>query len=262
MRLAMLLILGSLLLTAGWLAWSSPQGFATQNRDRIAWPSSRAFPAGTDELGRDRAVRMAFALLLSLGGASLASVLAGSLSVGLGLLAGMGPAWLRACLLYAGDLFLTLPSLFLLMLVRSALPLNLAPLPSGVLTFLLLALLGAPAFLRMNEKKTSFMLKADWVLQAHAAGLRRAQLGRQVLPHLRHLFWTQFLLFVPACLIAEANLGTLGFGLTEPLPSLGTFLASLQSDALLGSSWLTYLPVAVIIMVLICLELLVFGEQR
>ena len=163
--------------------------------------------------------------------------------------------------MYAGDLFLTLPWLFLLMLVRAALPLNLPPIRSELVTFLLLAFLGAPVFLRLNHEKTAGLLQADWMLQAKAAGLKPAQVVRQLWPHLRPLLWTQFLLYVPACVIAEANLGTMGLGLSEPLPSLGTFLANLQSEALLGSSSLVFLPVAVLVLALVALELLIFGAE-
>ena len=261
MRLAMFLLLGCLLSMAAWILCSSRHGYADQSRDQIAAPASRTFFAGTDELGRDRAVRLSLALLIGLAGACLASAVASSLAVSLGVFAAFGPGWARWSLLYAGDLFLTLPWLFLLMLVRSALPLSLPPVQSGAITILLLALVGAPAFLRVNHARAATLVRADWLVQAHAAGLRRPQIAGQLLPHLRPLLWTQFLLYIPACLIAEANLGTLGLGLGEPLPSLGNFLANLQGAALLGTSRLVYLPVAVLVGALVALELSLFGAE-
>ena len=123
----------------------------------------------------------------------------------------------------------------------------------------MLGLLGAPAFLRVHHARASALRRADWWLQARAAGLRPAQLLRQVLPHLRPLLLTQFVLYIPACIIAEANLGTLGLGVSEPLASWGSMLQSLQGAVFLGSSRLIYLPIALLIVVLILLELLVFN---
>src|SRR5471030_2816486 len=77
-----------------------------------------------------------------------ASAIAGSLAVGAGLGAAFAPTWLGRIILYFSDVALTLPWLFLLLMVRSALPLNLAPIHSATLTFLLLGLLGWPAFVR------------------------------------------------------------------------------------------------------------------
>ncbi len=256
------MLVGLFVLCAGGFVLCSPHGFAAQDRLAISAPATRTYLAGTDELGRDRAVRIAFALLLGMGGACVASLLSSGLSVALGALATFGPRWLRRSLLFAGDLFLTLPWLFLLMLVRSSLPLNLPPAQSGGVTFLLLALLGAPAYLRVQHERTTVLAQADWLLQAHAAGLRTAQLARHVLPHLRPLLWTQFLLYVPACLIAEANLGTLGLGLGEPLPSMGNFVATLQSAALVSNSHLIYLPLAVLVLVLMLMELAIFGVKE
>ena len=261
MRLAALCLLCLLMLLAAGNVGRAPARYLSQDREQIAAPSSKTHVAGTDELGRDRAARVSLALLLSLGGACCASAIASVVALSLGGFSAFCPRWVSQSLIYLGDLFLTLPWLFLLMTVRAALPLNLAPVPSEIVTFLLLALLGAPVFLRLNHEKTAGLVKADWMLQARASGLRHAQIARQLWPHLRPLLWTQFLLYVPACVIAEANLGTMGLGLSEPLPSLGTFLANLQSEALLGTSTLVFLPVAVLVLALIALELTIFGAE-
>lgn len=261
MRIASIAILGLLLVCAVGLLVRSPQGYAYQDRNAIAAPATRAHLAGTDELGRDSAVRISLALLLGLAGASCASAIASTLAIGFGALAAAGPSWVCRLLLYGADLFLILPWIFLLMLVRSALPLTLAPLRSGCVTFLLLAVLGAPSFLRLNYEKFSALLRADWLLQARASGLRPHQIGRQILPHLCPLAITQFLLYIPACLVAEANLGQLGLGLGEPLPSWGNLIASLQSASMINTSHLIYLPVLILVFVLAALELSIHGVK-
>ncbi len=261
MRLAMLAVLGLLLAVAAGILLRSPHGYADQDRDAIASSATKSHPAGTDELGRDRASRISLALLLGLAGASCASAVSGALALGLGAWAASAPAWLSRLVLYGADLFVTLPWIFLLMLVRSALPLTLPPMQSGSVTFLLLAVLGAPAFLRLNFEKIKTLLRADWLLQARASGLRSRQIGRQLLPHLRPLVLTQFLLYIPACLVAEANLGQLGLGLGEPLPSWGNLIASLQSASMTTSSRLIYLPVAILVLVLTALELTLYGVE-
>ena len=110
MRIAMLTVLGLLLAAATIIVLRSPQGYAEQDR------------------GRDRAVRISMALILGLVGACCASALSGALALGLGAWAASAPAWLSRLVLYCADLFVTLPWIFLLMLVRSALPLTLPPL--------------------------------------------------------------------------------------------------------------------------------------
>jgi peptide/nickel transport system permease protein len=262
MRLAAFTFLLFLICFATWSVATSPRRYAAQDRSSITAAPSRQHPAGTDELGRDRGSRIAMALILSLGGACAASVLASAGALALGVLCAFGPGWMSTLLLYLGDAFLTLPWLFLCMLVRSSLPLELAPFHSGLVTFALLGVLGAPAFLRLNHTRTAGLARADWLLHAYAAGLKPSQIGAQLWPHLRPMLWTQFLLYVPACLIAEANLGTMGLGLSQPLPSLGNFLADLQTTILLSNSHLIYLPVVILVAALVALEMTIFGVEQ
>ena len=262
MRLVAVTLLTLLLVLSGLTLWRSPWGYAAQDRTQTTGDPSRNHPAGTDDLGRDRAVRIADAMLLGVAGSVAASALASGLAVALGAAAAFAAPWIGRALLYLGDLFLTLPWIFLLMMVRSTLPLTLAPLRSAGITFLLLGLLGVPAFLRIHYTRIFSLRRSEWLLQARAAGLRPGQLPRQLLPHLRPLLLTQFLLYIPACIMAEANLGTLGLGISEPLSSWGSMLQSMQSAMLFNNSRLLYLPSALLVLVLFLLELLVFKPEE
>ena len=261
MRLAASLVLFVIAAAACVTLWRSPWTYAAQDRSQIFSNSMPGHPAGTDELGRDRSVRTAMALLLDSAGAGAASTLASALSVGLGIVAAFAAPWVGWVLLYLADLFLTLPWIFLLMMVRSALPLTMAPLRSAMVTFLLLGLLGGPAFLRVHFARLSRLRRAEWRLQGRAMGLKPWQEVRQLLPHLRPMLLVQFLLYLPACIMAEANLGTLGLGVAEPLSSCVSLLQCLQNSFFLGSSSLVYLPIFFLVIVLMALELLISDRE-
>jgi peptide/nickel transport system permease protein len=253
-----LTILLALVVLSALVLLRSDIGYAVQDRDYISSASSSRHWIGTDELGRDRLVRVAAALLLGLTGAVAASALATVIAVGVGVTAAFVHPVLGKVLMYIGDVFLTLPWLFLLMMVRSTMPLTIAPLRSAAITFLLLAVLGWPAYARVTYVGAVGIRKSAWVLQSRAAGLRTSQIAfRHVLPHLKPLLLSQFLIGVPACLIAEANLGTLGLGVSEPLPSWGSMLLALGNSAALANSHWVYLPVVLLVLVLYLLEMLI-----
>ncbi len=146
--------------------------YARQDRDSLLASSSGQHPAGTDALGRDRMVRVSIALLLSLAGAVIASALTTAAAAGVGALAAFGPTTVGWSVMLICDVFLALPWMFLLMIVRSALPLSVAPASSAAITFLVLATLGWPACARAVYKGALNLTGADWMLQARASGFR------------------------------------------------------------------------------------------
>jgi ABC-type dipeptide/oligopeptide/nickel transport system permease subunit len=248
-------ILILLLLCAGLTVWLAPYNYAVQDRDETMAPASAQHWAGTDELGRDRMVRVAAALLIGLTGATLAAAMTTLIAACFGLLAAFSPAWVASILMFLSDAFLALPWLFLLMMARSLLPLTASPLQTAVATFLVLAALGWPACARAIYRGAAALRSAEWMIQGHASGLRTRQIIRMhLVPHLRALLLPQFLICVPAFLVAEANLGALGLGIGEPMPSWGAMLMELDNSALLARSAWVYLPIVLLVAVLVILE--------
>jgi ABC-type dipeptide/oligopeptide/nickel transport system permease subunit len=255
MKRASALLLLMLIVAAALIVLLGRWDYKTQDRDAVQVPSSAQHWAGTDELGRDRAVRVAGALLIGLAGATAAAALTTLIAAGFGLLAAFSPRAIAAILMFVSDVFLTLPWLFLLMMARSLLPLTASPPETAILTFLVLAVLGWPACARAVFHGARNLRAAEWMIYGQACGLRRQQLiSLHLVPHLRPLLLPQFLICVPAFIVAEANLGALGLGVGEPLPSWGAMLLELDNSALLLQSHWVYLPIALLVVVLLILE--------
>jgi ABC-type dipeptide/oligopeptide/nickel transport system permease subunit len=248
----MLLVL--VVAAAATLRWGR-YDFAMQDREAVMAAASAHHFTGTDELGRDRTVRVAAALLIGLSGAATAAAITTAIAALLGFVAAFSTKPVASVLLFAGDVFLSLPWLFLLMMARSMLPLTASPMETAVTTFAVLAALGWPACARAIYRGVLSLRSAEWMIYGHACGLKTRQLVRlHVMPHLRSLLLPQFLICVPAFLVAEANLGALGLGVGEPLPSWGSMLLELDNSALLQRSAWVYLPIALLVVVLMLLE--------
>jgi len=127
------------------------------------------------------------------------------------------------------DLFLSLPWLFLLITARALMPLNVSPLISVLVTFLLLGLLGGP-LRRACCVPRGIAPFGDFVRQARAAGIPGQRLfWIHVMPNLKPVLYAQFWISIPVFILSEANLGILGLGVAEPMPSWGSLLKELRA---------------------------------
>lgn len=236
--------------------------YARQFRDEPGAAPSRQHLLGTDDLGRDRFARVLYGTRVSLLLAPAAALLSSLLAVLIGGAAGFVGGWLERIIMAATDLFLSLPWLFLLITVRALLPLNVSPITSVAITFALLGCLGWAAAARVICADARSLAHSDFILLARASGSSGFRLlWRQVVPNLRPIVFAQFWISIPVFILAEANLGVLGLGVAEPLPSWGSLLRELQSySAITGQPW-QFVPLILFVVVVSCFHLVLLEQE-
>ena len=256
---AVLLLVAAMSLAANWVA---PAGYAKQYREAAGAPPSHEHWLGTDEIGRDRFARVLYGTRISLLLAPAAALISTLMAALVGGLAGyLGGRWARAAMTVT-DLFLSLPWLFLLITVRAMLPLNVSPFISVLVTFWILGLLGWTSAARVLCTTAGSLRDSEFVTQARAAGISRTRLfWIQVLPNLKPVLYAQFWISIPVFIIAEANLGALGLGVSEPLPSLGSLLREIQSIVTLRPEPWRFLPIFVLIIVVSSFQVLLSKQE-
>jgi len=243
-------------------SWFAPSDYATQFREAPNAAPSRQHLLGTDEIGRDRFSRTLYGTRISLLLAPTAALLSTLMAALIGGVAGyLGGTWERIAMGIT-DLFLSLPWLFLLITVRALLPLNASPLTSVVVTFLMLGLLGWAASARVLCAGAGSLRNSGLLLQARALGLHGIRLfAVQVIPNLRPILLAQFLISIPVFILSEANLGILGLGVAEPLPSWGSLLKELEGLTSLGDQPWKLAPLGLLILVVTSFQMILSREE-
>jgi peptide/nickel transport system permease protein len=210
-----------------------------QFRDSTDAAPSRKFPLGTDALGRDRFARLIYGTRVSLLLAPSAAFLSCVAAALLGGLAGLAGGFTERAILAAADLFVSLPWLFLLLIARACLPLNVSPIVSIAITFALLGLLGWAAPARVIRAAVRDLRDSDFVMFARANGCSPWRLLRvHVIPNVMPVLRAQFWIAIPVYILAETTLGMLGLGVSEPLPSWGGLLRELEGGDAASRLWL------------------------
>jgi len=213
---------------------------------------AQIFLIGSDAFGRDQFSRLLYGGQISLFAGLLATVISLSLGISIGVTAGYYGGWADEVLMRGAEVFLALPWLYLLFAVRAFLPLHISP---NHVFLLLIAVIGVVGWARPARLIRGVTLSArerEYVLAARGFGASDVYiLRRHILPQVCGVAITQAAVLVPRYILAEVVLSFLGLGVTEPAPSWGNMLASLQQLSVLASYRWMFLPALALIPVFI-----------
>jgi peptide/nickel transport system permease protein len=135
--------------------------------------------------------------------------------------------------------------------------LDVAPVLSLTITFLLLGALGWAGPARIVRVAVVAMRRSEFMLQARASGSSGLRIVLiHLLPNLRPVLVTQFLISIPLFILSEANLGLLGLGVAEPVPSWGNLLRDLERfSEVKANPWLLA-PAGLLVAVVVCFQII------
>lgn len=218
---------------------------------------------GADELGRDVLTRLAYGGRISLTVSFL--TLAIALTVGLlaGALAGYYGGWVDTILMRLVDVFISIPGLFVLILVSTSINNN--KLITGtdfyrnngwlVLPFVI-AVLSWTGISRLIRGEFLSLKERDYVEAARVLGSNdRRIIFRHILPNVLPIIIVWATLAIPGLILTEAALSYLSFGVQIPTPSWGNMLTN-STQYFSRSPGLVVLPGALIFVTTMAVNLM------
>ena len=224
----LLLIAGAIILPA----ISNYEEGATHILDKYQAPSLE-HPMGTDGLGRDILMRAMYGGRFSLLIGLLAMALAIGLGTLVGALAGYYGGWLDNILMRVADIMLTLPTLFVAILLTQLLRAGVVPfLGAGIAPIILVvALTSWMGVARLVRASFLSLREKEYIEAARSQGVaNRRLIVRHILPNALSPIIVAATLRVGAAIITESGLSFLGFGVQPPTPTWGNMLQHAQSE--------------------------------
>jgi peptide/nickel transport system permease protein len=201
---------------------------------------------GTDGLGRDELARLLAGGRITLSVGAIAAIVAMVIGTIYGALSGYYGGWLDMLLMRVVDVFLSIPTLFLLLFLA-------AMFHGSLLTLMLV--IGVTSWLgpaRLVRGEVLTLKERVYVEAARSIGAEdRRIIFRHVVPNASGTIITTTTFMVASAMLAETALSYLGIGVRAPTPSWGNLLSSAQSDIFAGAWWLI-LPPGLAILLTVC----------
>ncbi|MFY1659142.1 ABC transporter permease [Micromonospora sp. WMMD1274] len=215
--------------------WPLDQSAVDLSRTRLA-PSPEHL-AGTDDLGRDVAVRSLYGLRVSLLVGAVAALVAAVIGGLVGAVAGSVGGWVDRALMRVVDTVAALPHLLLGIFIVAMLRPSLGAVIASI------ALTHWLSTARIVRSELLSLRNRPFVDAAISGGAGRVRvLTRHLLPHVLPRLALATTLMVPHAVWHETALSFLGLGLPPHLASIGNMINDGQRALLTGAWWASIVP--------------------
>lgn len=210
---------------------------------------------GTDQLGRDYLSRLIYGTRVSLGVGVGVVLVAGTIGITLGLLAGYFGGWVDMVISFVITTRLSLP---IVLVALAAVALGGASLRTLIIV---LGLLLWDQFALVARAATQSMRNREFIKGLRAVGASHTRiLFLEILPNMQSAIIVVITLEVANVILLEAALSFLGLGVRPPTPSWGLMISE-GRDSILFDPWLIALPGAALCLLVLAVNLLGDGVR-
>lgn len=199
-------------------------------------PPTATHPFGTDSLGRDMFSRVLVGARIAVWTMTLSTVIAASVGILLGLVAGYAGGWLGELLSRAVEIAQAFPGILLALVIVARLG------PSLENAVIALGIISIPGFFRLTRSLTLSTRNLLYVQAAHSVGAGNFRiLFRHILPNLTSSLVITATMRAGMLLLASGGLSFIGLGAQPPMPEWGALLLS-GRNYLDSAPWLAICP--------------------
>jgi peptide/nickel transport system permease protein len=205
------------------------------------------FLLGTDEQGRDVFSAILYGLRISLIVGVLGMLLAGTIGIALGLIAGYVGGAVDAVIMRIADVQITFPAILIALIVngvaKSVFGNRLDPVSMLAVLVVAIGLSSWVQYARTVRGSVMVEKNKDYVAAAQLIGLPTPKIMlRHVLPNTMGPILVIATINLALAIITEATLSFLGSGMPDTMPSLGTLIRIGNNYLFAGEWWIVAFP--------------------
>ncbi len=200
----------------------------------------RIFLFGSDALGRDLFSRIVHGGRVSLTVGILGVFISYTLGIIIGSIAGYFGGWLDNAIMRTAEIFMSVPSFFLLLALAVIIPSNISSAMTFILIVVIMSFLGWAGFARVIRGMVISERERDYIMAARSLGATHGRiLCKHIIPSTFNYTIISATLSIPGFILGESALSLLGLGIQEPDASWGNLLASSQNvQNLINYPWI------------------------
>jgi len=218
-------------------------------------PPGKEYPLGSDYLGRDVLARIIYGARISLMVGLVAEMVALSIGIIFGSLAGYYGRWIDQLLMRITDIIYAFPTVLFAIAIMAVFER-----PSITQLFLVLGFLGWTDIARLVRAQFLAIKEREYTEAARAIGAGdRRIIFRHILPNCLAPVVVATTVGIAGNILSEAWLSFLGLGAQPPLPSWGLMLNEGQTYLMAGKYWLAVFPGLAIMVTVLGFNLFGYG---
>ena len=212
-------------------------------------PPGREYWFGTDAMGRDLFSMIWYGGRISLFIGFLATGISTMIAILFGAISGLAPKWLDDLMMRLTEIFLSIPSLLLIILIQAIWG------KANILSIsIVIGITSWTSIAKIVRTEVRQIRNSEYVIAAKCmgAGFFRI-LWKHLAPHFVSSIMFMVVMNIRSAISAESTLSFMGIGLPLEIISWGSMLSLSEKAMLSGSWWIILIPGAFLIITFLCI---------
>lgn len=217
--------------------------------DNCSVAPNREFLFGTDTLGRDIFSGIWYGGRISISIGFLATLISTVIAAVFGSVSGVAPPWLDTVMMRFAEIFLSVPSLLVVLFLQAILG------EANVISLsVVIGVTGWASIAKVIRTEVRQLRASEYVVASRCMGGRFFHiLGRHLAPNFIASIMFMVVMNVRGAIVSESTLSFMGMGLPLETISWGSMLSLAEKALMTGLWWMILIPGVFLVTLLMCL---------